>query len=204
MKSSLSLLKAGFAACLLSPLPAAGVTLIGQLDTFPAPPEPNPGAFSTIDYIEFYVDQPTQVTLSGRLTGLVGSIDMVAYPAFLGIDEFGQNVSSRLTIRTNSSVNNPTSFTTAMGRYFLVIMLSEGEWDRFEGLVPSSTTEPTPFQQNYEVTLTGGMRPVAFYEGQTDNTFKITALPEPGTAILCAFGALLPSRRRRHKGIRGR
>ena len=201
--NSLRLLKPAFAACLLSPLPAASVTLVGQLDLFPPPPAPNARVFSTIDYIEFYVDQTTQVTLSGRLTGGAGLISVSIWTAFLGVSQFETGIAA-IVLFPDHTVGSPAAVNLEPGRYFISMDQSESNWDRFAGLVPTIDTDPAPFQQNYEVTLTGGMRLVAFYEGQTDNTFKITVLPEPGTAILCAFGALLPSHRRRYGRSRGK
>jgi len=189
----------GAALLLVAPMQAAVIQLPGRIEVegvIDGDGSSPPGIRGdTMDYLTFEVRSTGSVTFtSGFGSGL-----RMQLASFIGVeDEFGFLGNP---FRLEQTSEEPATFTRTLdpGVYVTAMGVRENtSYDVFDGYQPVNEEGGGFTFGPYAYTITGDVRALEFREGNLDNTFTITQIPEPSATILAlCCGALLATRRRR-------
>jgi len=163
-----------------------------------------PGHGETMDYLKFEVLATTTIRVSA--TG-IGSLQLLLLAAYIGVnDEFGF-IGDAGPWRLSGSTVLPAAYFDRIldpGTYVLALSsLVDSQYDIFDGFVPVNVDGGFGADSPYNFEVAGeNIQGLEFWEGQLDpqpyGSFKITTIPEPGTASLIGGSALLLFQRNAH------
>jgi hypothetical protein len=149
----------------------------------------------TMDYLTFEVLTTTTVTVTSGFN----SAFRLRLAAFIGITEddgttpFGFLGNPYILDQTNLMTRDSLTRTLNPGIYVTSMAMRErNSYDVFDGYMPVNREGGGFTSGPYGYSISGDVRALEFREGNLNNTFTITVIPEPSAAgLLCGSAFLL-------------